>query len=179
MAEADRITEDSKKLIVGLLNEAMQVEYGVILNYPRILDRIVHMDQVQSQDFADSVERLGRDSFRHATVVAKLIEDLGGEPAWDMVVIDRMIDVESMLVEQLGKEKLMTSVYKEARQIAQKSPAKAKGFFDRLKNIGQEPREEVSRSKVIEILTGLESDEQSHIKRVENALIQMNIKSEN
>jgi len=178
MSEIDRITEEGKRELVGLLNESLQVEYGVILNYPRILDQITNIDKSQSEEFTGNVERLGKDSFRHATVVAKLIEDLGGKPDFETVVIDRMIDIQSMLVEQLGKEKLAMSVYQNAKRIVQTNQAQAKGFFSKLLSGREESGREISRSKVMEILTGLENDEWSHIKRVENALIQMNVKTE-
>ncbi len=70
------------------------------------------------------------------------------------------------------------SIFKDAKRIAQTSQAKAKGFFGKLATLREESGEDVIRSKVIEVLTGLETDEASHIKRVENLLIQMNIKPE-
>ena len=178
MPEIDRITEEGKRAVVDLLNKSLQVEYGMILNYPRILDQITNIDKSQSEEFTVNVERLGKDSFRHATVVAKLIEDLGGKPDFETVVIDRMIDIHSMLVEQLGKEKLVMSIYQDAKRIARTNQVQAKGFFGRLLSGREESGGEISRSRVMEILTGLENDEWSHIKRIENALIQMNIKTE-
>ena len=178
MPKVDRVTEGGKKAIVDLLNKSIQVEYGMILNYPRVLDQIINIDTTQSEEFINNVERLGKDSFRHATIVSKLIEELGGEPEFEVVVIDRMIDIHSMLVEQLAKEKLAMSIYKEAKMIAQNSQAEAKGLFGRQFSIREVPRIYTSRSKLIEILAGLEADEASHIKRVENALIQMNINPE-
>ncbi len=175
MSEVDRITEEGKKAIIDLLNKAIQVEYGLILNYPRILDQIVNISRSQSEEFANSVERLGKDSFRHATVVTKLIEELGGKPDFEVVVIDRMIDIKSMLIEQLEKEKLVMLIYQDAKHIAQKNQARANGFFGKLLSIREEPRGDVSRSKVIDILTGLQNEEWGHIKRVEIALTQMNI----
>ena len=68
------------------------------------------------------------------------------------------------------------SIYQDAKHIAQANQAKAKGFFGKLLGSGEESRTDVSRSKVIEILTGLQNDEWSHIKRVETALLQVDIK---
>jgi bacterioferritin (cytochrome b1) len=178
MPEIDRITAEGKNAIIAILNKSLQVEYGMIMNYPRLMDQIININESKSQDFILNVEHLGKDSFRHATEVAKMIENLGGEPQWEMVVIDRMIDIESMLVEQLGKEKLAMSFYKEARLIAQNNQEKAKGYFNRLRGVGGETREGISRSEVIRILTNLESDEWSHFKRIENALISMDIKTD-
>ena len=153
------------------------MEYGIILNYPRMLDQIKNIDQNQDEEFTSNIERLGKDSLRHSNVVASLIENLGGKPDYDTVVVDRMIDIHSMLVEQLGKERLMESLYKEARLIAQTDQAKEKALFGKLMSIRGEPKQYVSRSEVIVKLTRLELDEMSHAKRIESMLIQMNLKA--
>ena len=107
-----------------------------------------------------------------------MIEELGGEPEFEILTIDRMIDVNKALVEQLGKEKLAESLYKEARLIAQENQAKEKGLFGKLMGIREEPQKVVSRSEVIEKLKRLELDEMGHTKRVEIMLTQINIKPE-
>ena len=178
MAEIDRISEEGKKAIVDLLNRGIHAEYGMVMNYPRILDQIANIGKSQSEEFIKDAERFGKDSFRHATIVAKLVEELGGEPEFEMLTIDRMVDIHSLLVEQLGKEKLAESLYKEARLIAQNNQAKDKGLFGKLKSIGEESRKDVSRSEVIEKLKGLELDEMGHAKRVETMLLQINIEPE-
>ncbi len=178
MAGIDRITEEGKEAIVDLLNKGIHVEYGMVMNYPRILDQVVNIDKSQSEEFSNNAERFGKDSFRHSTIVAKLIEELGGEPEFEMLAIDRMVDIHSLLVEQLGKEKLAESLYKEARLIAQNNQAKEKGLFGKLMSIREEPKKEISRSEVIEKLERLELDEMGHAKRVETMLIQINIKPE-
>ena len=178
MAKIDRITEEGKKAIVGLLNKGIHVEYAMVMNYPRIIDQIKNIDESQSEEFINGAERFGKDSFHHSTIVAKLIEELGGEPEFDMLPIDRMVDIHSLLVEQLGHEKLAESLYKEARLIAQESQAKGKGLFGRLTSIGEEPKKDVSRSEVIEKLKRLELDEMGHAKRVEIMLLQVDVKPE-
>ncbi|MFC2041659.1 hypothetical protein ACFLTY_05015 [Chloroflexota bacterium] len=60
--------------------------------------------------------------------------------------------------------------------IAQKHQAKERGFFGKLLGGGSEDK--VSRSEVIKILIALESEEASHLKRVEIALTQVKAKSE-
>ena len=175
MAKIDRITEEGKEAIVDLLNKGIRVEYGMVLNYPRILDQIVNIDKSQSEEFINNAERFGKDSFRHATIVAKLIEELGGEPEFEILTADRMIDVNKALVEQLGKEKLAESLYKEAGLIAQSNQAKAKGLFGKLMSMGEEPKKGVNRSEVIEKLKRLELAEMGHTKRVETMLLQINI----
>ncbi len=178
MAKIDRITEEGKEAIVALLNKGILVEYGMVLNYPRILDQIVNIDKSQSEEFINNAERFGKDSFHHSTIVAKLVEELGGEPEFDMLPIDRMVDIHSLLVEQLGHEKLAESLYKEARLIAQESQAKEKGLFGKLMSMGEEPKNDASRSEVIDKLKRLELDEMGHAKRVEIMLLQANIEPE-
>ncbi len=178
MAKIDRITEEGKEAIVDLLNKGIRVEYSMVLNYPRILDQIANIDKSQSEEFINNAERFGKDSFRHATIVAKLIEELGGEPEFEILTADRMIDVNKALVEQLGKEKLAESLYKEARLIAQTNQAKEKGFFGKLMSIREGPQKVVSRSELIEKLKHLELDEMGHAKRAEIMLTQINIKPE-
>ena len=103
MAEVDRITEEGKKAIINLLNKSIQVEYDMVMNYPRIMDQIKNIDKSQSEEFINNCERLGKDSFRHATIATKLIEELGGKPEFEMLVIDRMIDIQKALIEQLAR----------------------------------------------------------------------------
>ncbi|MBA7706119.1 hypothetical protein ES703_114965 [subsurface metagenome] len=148
----------------------------MVMNYPRIIDQIKNIDKSQSEEFINTCERLGKDSFRHATIVTKLTEDLGGKPNFEMLVIERMIDVQKALIEQLEKEKSVMSIYQDAKRAAQANQAKAKGFFGKILSGTEESHGDISRSRVIEILTGLQNDEWGHIKRVQNALTQMNIK---
>ncbi len=176
MAKIDRITEEGKEAIVDLLNKGIHAEYGMVMNYPRILDQIANIGEAQSEEFIDNAERFGKDSFRHSTIVAKLIEELGGEPEFEMLTIDRMVDIHSLLIGQLGYEKLAESLYKEARLIAQNNQEQAKGVFAKLRGIMEEPKKDVSRSEIIEKLKRLELDEMGHAKRAETMILQANIK---
>ncbi len=178
MAEIDRITEEGKRAIVALLNKGIRVEYGMVLNYPRILEQIANIDKSQSGEFIGSAERFGKDSFRHATIVVKLIEELGGKPEFETLVIERMIDINKAMYEQLGMERLAESIYKEAGLVARNNQAKEKGFFGKLMREKEELIKDVSRSEVMERLKGLELDEMGHAKRVEIMHLQMNIRPE-
>jgi len=174
MPEVDRITESGKKAIAHLLNQSVQVEYGLILNYPRILDQLTNIDRVSDEQFTRDLERLGKESFRHSGMVGKLIVQLGGEPQWEIEVIDRMIDVGNMLALQLEKEKSALSIYQQAKLVAQQNQARAKGFLGGLITWGgKESREFVSRSTVINILNRLTSDETGHIKLVERMILEL------
>jgi len=172
MAEVDRITESGKKAIANLLNQAWQVEYGLILNYPRILDQLINIDQVPDEQFTWDFERLGKESYTHAGLVIQLITQLGGEPQWGVEITDRMIDVGGMLALQLEKEKSALSIYQQAKLVAQQNQAKGKGFLGRLVTWGdEESREFVSRSTVINILNRLTNDEMGHIKLAERLIL--------
>jgi len=178
MPKTNRITKEGGEAIVDLLNNALQVEYGVILNYPRIIDQLVEIDKATDKYLIYNLERLGKDSFRHSAVVSKLIEELGGKVMWEMVVIDRMIDISSMLAEQLEKEKLAMATYEDAKHIAQKNQVESRGFWGKMFLRRAEIRNNVMRSKVIDILTRLQREEWEHIEMVQTALSQIGAKPE-
>ena len=174
MAEVDRITESGKKAIANLLNQSLSVEYGLILNYPRILDQLTNIDRVPDEQFTRDFERLGKESYKHSGLVIQLIVQLGGEPQWGVEVIDRMIDVGNMLALQLEKEKSALSIYQQAKLIAQQNQAKGKGVLGRLMTWGgEESREFVSRSTVINILNRLTNDEMGHMKLAERLILEL------
>ena len=52
MAETDRITENAKRTMVDLLNRTIQLEYAYIINYPRLIDQIVAIEEVPDQQIA-------------------------------------------------------------------------------------------------------------------------------
>ena len=77
--KVETIKEPGKEAIVALLNKALQVEYGMILNYPRIIDKLVIVDKINDEQLNKDLEQVGKDSFRHSGAVGKLIGQLGGE----------------------------------------------------------------------------------------------------
>jgi len=173
MPKINRITNKGKKAITDLLNRAMQVEYGVILNYPRIIDQLIKIDNNTNNTLISNLEHLGKDSFRHSSEVSKLIDELGGKVMWEMVAIDVMIDVRSMLVEQLEKEKLAMATYENAKHIAQENQAKPQGFLDIFSSRRVETRDNVWRSKVIHTLNRLQQEELNHITTVKAVLLEI------
>jgi hypothetical protein len=79
--EIDRITEDGKKAIAGILQKGLAVEYTHLVNYPRIIDQMLNINHIPEDDpCVTTLERLGKDSIRHANVVMHLTTQLGGEP---------------------------------------------------------------------------------------------------
>jgi len=173
MYEVDTIRDSAKKAIVDLLNKSLQFEYAFIINYPRIIDKLVAMDEIHDEQVTRDLEYLGKSSVQHVGWVGQLILELGGKPAWRIDTIDRMVDVGSMLVQQLAKEKAAQSVYQEARRIAEKNQVKTKvrdvlGEFTKMRD---EADDDVIRaSDVISVLERLASEEQTHIRLAEDTI---------
>ena len=176
MSEVDRITENGKKTIVDLLNKSLQVEYGFIVNYPRLIDQMVNIDEIPDKQLPEDLERLGKASFRHAGEVIQLIGRLGGEPDWRVEPIDRIVDMGSMLAQQLKKEKLAQSIYQKAKHVAEQSQVKSGGFLGRLRTLSNpELRNVTERSDTIRILEHLAAQEYTHIRLVEDIIAVLNI----
>jgi len=71
MPEVDAITPEGKNAIATLLNEGLQVEYDLIINYPRIVDQLVNIDKVDNKQFIQLMERFGKESFKHSGLVGR------------------------------------------------------------------------------------------------------------
>ena len=168
--EVETIKENGKKAIVDLLNKSLQVEYSFILNYPRIIDNLVII-KIHDEQLIKDLEHVGKESTR-------LIVQLGGEPKWQIEVIDRMVDVDRMLVQQLGKEKLALSLCQQAKHLAEQNRAKVKvkDFFGRLIRMQDElPIDVVNINDVISVLDRIIIDEKKHIRLVEDSIATLNV----
>ncbi len=167
MREIDRITEDGKKAIVGILNEGLAVEYIHLVNYPRIIDQLLNMGKVPDDDPCVVVlERLGKDSIEHANIVMRLCTHLGGEPHLAVEPVERISDVWEICQSQMEKEKENLLLFQRAKVIAQKNQVtKLRGVLDEnIRMIRDIPNDIVKRSSVIKLLTALANDEMRHIK---------------
>ncbi len=122
----ESIKESAKKAIIELLNKQLQVEYAFIINYPRIIDKLIAVDKINDEQLNKDLERLGKDSTRHLGSVGQLIVQLGGEPMWQIEVIDRLVDVDNLLDHQLKKEKVALSLCQEAKRVAERNKVKVK-----------------------------------------------------
>ena len=80
--EVETLTDYGRKAIVSILNRALIVEYAFILNYPRMMDKLVNYDKINDEMLNSNFNRLGKESMKHFNDDVKLIERLGGEPAW-------------------------------------------------------------------------------------------------
>jgi len=170
---ADRITESGKKSIINLLREAMEIEYGFIINYPRVVDQLVNIETIPQEEVAKKLELLGKESIQHAGWIMQLIENLGGEPQLPITVIPRIADIPSLLLEQLDKEKTAQSLFQQAKQVVKQK--QAKGILAKIKTMGAvSPDSVADRSSIIRILERLEIDEGRHIVLLQNVISELN-----
>ena len=172
--EIEAISKDGKLALVFLLNKAIQVEYGIILNYPRIMDYLVNYEKVNDEMFLSDLERLGTDSARHLGWVVVIIKCLGGEPVWQMSTIERLFDAHKQGAQQLEKENMAVELYKEAIKVARANLVKEKVFDFSGKLIKYDKnglQEEVREaSEVIATLERIEIDEVRHVRTVQDML---------
>ena len=170
----DRITEDGKKAIMSLLNKSLEIEYAFIFNYPRLIYQIVNIERIPQESVVKKLEFLGKESVQHASWIMRLIEDLGGESQLPFEVLSGMIDIPSLLLKQLDKEKLVQSLFQQAKRVAEQS--QAKGILVKMKTMGAgSPVIVNERSSTIRILERLEIDEGRHIELVQNMISELNL----
>ncbi len=174
MFAVDRITEDGKKAIVSLLNKSIEVEYAFIFNYPRLIDQLVNIEPITQESVAKKLELLGKESVQHAHWIMQLIEGLGGEPQLPFEVIDRMTDIPDLLLKQLDKEKLVQSLFQQAKLVAEQN--QVEGILAKMKTVEvRSPDMAKERSSTIHILERLDIDEGRHIKLVQNMISELNL----
>jgi hypothetical protein len=53
--EIEVIKDDAKAAIIKLLNEAIQTEYSFIMNYPRIIDHLVKIDNIHDEQLKEVI----------------------------------------------------------------------------------------------------------------------------
>ena len=84
---------------IELLNQALQIEYSLIVQYPKFAELI------QDGEIQRLVRGLGIASIKHADVVSRTIIQLGGTPEWSFDFEEPGIDVRRIFEIQLEKEK--------------------------------------------------------------------------
>ena len=162
------IKEDTKRAIIGLLNSIIQVEYDMIMNYPRLIDKLVNIDLINDEQLNKDLEYLSKVSLQHFSNLNKIIELLDGELVWAMCTIERLVDVGESLDEQLKKEKLVISKYKETIQVVEKNKVKVKqGFLSKLLS---EKVEAVDANYIVSTLKRHIMDEERHVRLVEDSI---------
>ena len=172
------ITDEAKRAIANLCNKATEIEYDMILNYPRIIEQITSYEEMSDEQLVKDLDKLGRDSLVHFSKMDNMITRLGSEMTWQTHVLPRVVDVLDILKKQLGKEKFALETYKEAKNIALKNQQKVKvrGFFGKLLRIKDtEEGEIITTDEVINTLDRLISDETNHARVVEDSIATLNM----
>ncbi len=172
--EVETVSKDGKLALVALLNKAIKIEYGLILNYPRIIEYLVGYEKINDELFISDLERLGEDSTRHLGWIVDIIKSLGGEPVWQMGIIERLFNARKLGAQQLENEKIAVGLYKEIVRVARKNVVKEKVFDfsgQLIKTDRNGLQEKVPEaSEVIDKLERIEIDEIRHVKTVQDML---------
>ena len=93
---------------IELLNQALQIEYSLIVQYPKFAELI------QDGEIQRLIRGLGIASIRHADVVSRTIVQLGGTPEWSFDFEEPGIDVRRIFEIQLEKEKQALELHDQA-----------------------------------------------------------------
>ena len=104
---------DTKKKVTGsselmdLLNQTLELEYTLIIHYPRIASAILDSEAKQL------AQALGTASVAHADTVAHAITKLGGTPHWSFGPFPAERDLKKIFQSQLEKEKLALKLHQQ------------------------------------------------------------------
>ena len=141
MAKKDTKTENLAQTL-DLLNRSLQLEYSLIVHYPRIASAI------EDEKVRELTLALGSASIKHANVIADVISKLGGNPQWSIESFPEQMGIIDIFQQQLEKEKLALQLH---QQSARSVPdAMLSDKFNKL------ARDEEAHIQVVEkILAGL------------------------
>ena len=104
---------NTKKKVTGspelldLLDQALELEYTLIIYYPRIASAI------PDQETKQLAQSLGTASVGHADTVANAITKLGGTPHWSFESFPAEMDLKKIFQAQLEKEKLALKLHQQ------------------------------------------------------------------
>ena len=112
MADPNKIAEDTVSALVKRLNQALRVEYSLIIHYPYIANLI------RDEEVKKSATELGAASIHHADVVATVIRKLGGKPKWSFEPFPEGADTKKIFRMQLGKERLALQLHKGSAEMS-------------------------------------------------------------
>ncbi len=103
----------AKQELIGLLNQAIGVEYGALFLLPS------RLSAVKDTEAADKLRALAREELEHAELTARLILQLGGTPNADFIILNPADSVRDMVKKQLEGEKRVIGIYAEALKKAE------------------------------------------------------------
>jgi bacterioferritin (cytochrome b1) len=93
--------------LLNLLNQTLELEYTLIIYYPRIASTI------KDHEIKQLAQSLGTASIGHADTVANAITKLGGTPHWSFGSFPTEMNLRRIFGEQLEKEKLASRLHQQ------------------------------------------------------------------
>jgi len=169
--EVETIKEDAKKSVVEQLNRLLQVEYDMLFNYPKVIDKLVNVDKINDVQLNESLEEIGKDSLRHFDDIDKIIRKCDGECIWNINVVGWSVDVEELLLQLLEKENYAISWYKAVNRTAGQNRVKVGGLLSGFTGrAGKLPEDYLNVDELISILESHIADEEKHISMVKAAV---------
>ena len=111
---------EKKHQILDALNEALKLEYSMIIHYP-LINRAI-----KDPDIKQMVNILGVVSIKHADTLADAITALGGKPQWDFESAPDEIDLKKIFRAQLEKEKLALKLHNDSADMVNDKVLKTK-----------------------------------------------------
>jgi len=99
--------------IVDRLNQALKLEYSIIIHIPRIASII------KDEKTREMALMLGNASIKHADIVASAISELGGSPEWAFQAAPVEEDLVEIFQKQLDKEKLALQLHQDTASLIQ------------------------------------------------------------
>jgi bacterioferritin (cytochrome b1) len=112
MADRGELAVDIISQLLKRLNQALRVEYSLIIHYPYIVNLL------RDEEVKKLATGLGAASIHHADVVATLISELGGEPEWSFEPFPEGSDTVKIFRIQRAKERLALQLHKGSAQMS-------------------------------------------------------------
>ena len=91
--------------LLGLLNQTLELEYTLIIHYPRIASAI------QDAETKQLAQSLGAASITHFDTVTNAITKLGGVPRWSFEPFPHEVNIKKIFQIQLEKERLALKLH--------------------------------------------------------------------
>ncbi|MFC1916361.1 ferritin-like domain-containing protein [Chloroflexota bacterium] len=110
--------------LVDLLNQALKLEYSIIIHLPRIVSSIT------DKKAKEMALLLVNTSMKHADIVASTINTLGGTPEWAFEPAPVGTDMVEILKQQLDRETLARQLHRDSASLIQDWKLRLK--FDQL-----------------------------------------------